>query len=107
MTTFYVGDLHALSGNIGAYSAGYGIRIREGSNCKMGLTTLVAGTVTVNTTAVGANSRIMLTIQTASGSVGSVYVNNRTAGSSFVIKSTNAADTSTVAWVILDPAVDI
>lgn len=70
------------------------------------MTTLVAGTVTVATTKVTANSRIQLTTQ----SLGTVTVpmpiavTARTAGTSFVITSSDATDTSVVAWMIVEPA---
>ncbi|MFM9464852.1 glycosyl hydrolase family 28-related protein [Streptomyces scabiei] len=75
-----------------------------GTAARMGTATLAAGTVTVNTTAIAAASVVQLTIQTPGGTVGSVYVNARTAGTSFVVKSTSASDTSTVGWRILDPS---
>ncbi|MFF3190565.1 glycosyl hydrolase family 28-related protein [Streptomyces misionensis] len=75
-----------------------------GTAARMGTATLVGGTVTVNTTAIAAASVVQLTIQTPGGTVGSVYVNARTPGTSFVIKSTSASDTSTVGWRIVDPA---
>ncbi|MFG3014312.1 hypothetical protein ACGFZB_28615 [Streptomyces cinerochromogenes] len=84
--------------------AGKGLQVAEGTNAKAGVATMSAGQVTVSTTAVTANSRIQLTIQTPGGTVGSVYVNARTPGTSFVIKSTSATDTSTVAWLIVEPA---
>ncbi len=91
-------------GNLLIQTVGTGLRVKEGSNAKMGTATLVAGTVTVNTTAVTANSRIFLTQQTLSGTAGSVYVSARTAGTSFTITSTNAANTAAVAWMIVEPA---
>jgi hypothetical protein len=84
--------------------AGKGLQVAEGTNAKSGVATMVAGQVTVSTTAVTSNSRIQLTIQTPGGTVGSPYVNARTAGTSFVIKSTSASDTSVVAWFIVEPA---
>ncbi|WP_282790910.1 glycosyl hydrolase family 28-related protein [Streptomyces sp. CC224B] len=85
--------------------AGKGLRVKEGSNAKMGTTTLNGTTdVTVSTTAVASNSRIFLTIQALGGTAGAPYVRTRTAGTSFTIRSTNASDTSTVAWMIVDPA---
>lgn len=81
-----------------------GVRMKEGSNAKMGTATLVAGEATVSTTAVTANSRILLTGQADGGTPGAHRVSTRTAGTSFTIKSTEAADTSTVAWVIFEPA---
>ncbi|HEY8985452.1 MAG TPA: glycosyl hydrolase family 28-related protein [Streptomyces sp.] len=75
-----------------------------GAAARMGTATLAAGTVTVTTSAITAASVVQLTIQTPGGTVGSVYVNARTAGTSFVIKSTSSTDTSTVGWRILDPS---
>lgn len=85
-------------------TAGRGIYVKEGANAKMGVATLVAGTVVVNTTAVSATSRIMLTHQTAGGVIGAVGVSARTAATSFTITSSSAADTSVIAWLILEPA---
>jgi hypothetical protein len=85
-------------------SIGRGLEIAEGSNAKMGLATLVAGTVTVSTTAVAANSRIFLTAQSTGGTAGALRISARSAGTSFTITSTSGTDTSTVAWHIVGPA---
>ncbi len=85
-------------------AAGKGIRIKEGSNAKMGTATLAGGTATVITTAVTATSRIFLTVQAAGGTQGFLRINTRTAGVSFVITSTSGSETSTVAWLIVEPA---
>lgn len=95
---------HTVAGNVKAKTVGKGFYIAEGSNAKMGTATLVAGTVTVNTTAVSANSRILLTINNPGGTPGAVYVSARTAGTSFTITSTSGADTSDVVWAIFEPA---
>ncbi|MBL1107976.1 right-handed parallel beta-helix repeat-containing protein [Streptomyces sp. 5-8] len=84
--------------------AGRSVVPSGGTAARMGTAVLAAGTVTVNTTAVTATSVIVLTIQTPGGTVGAPYVNARTAGTSFTIKSTSASDTSTVGWRILDPS---
>lgn len=88
--------------NIG--SAGGGVAIAEGANARMGVATLVAGTVTVANTSVTANTRIFLTSQADGGTPGWLRVSARTAATSFTILSSNAADTSTVAWVMYEPA---
>lgn len=98
-----IGDLSVNSLSI--TTVGKTVGIKEGTNAKMGTATLAAGTVTVSTTAVAANSRIMLTPQ----SLGTILrptgvgVTARTVGTSFVITSMDSTDTSTIAWVILDP----
>ena len=80
------------------------ISIVDGANAYMGTATLVGGTVTVSTNKVTANSRIFLTRQGEGGTVGDPCVTTKTAGTSFVIKSSSASDTSTVAWLIINPA---
>jgi hypothetical protein len=97
-------NVSVVAGNLAVSTAGKGLQIKEGSNAKMGTATLVAGTVTVNTTAVTANSRIFLTHQNNSGTVGFVTVSARTAATSFTILSSNAADTSSIAWMLVEPA---
>lgn len=87
-------------------SAGGTLQIKEGANASSGAATLVAGTVTVNTTKVTANSRIQLTPQTL-GTVTSpktVGVTARVAATSFTITSADPTDTSVIAWHIIEPA---
>lgn len=84
-------------------TAGRGIQIAEGSNARMGTATLVAGTVTVANTSVTANSRIFLTSQVDGGTPGFLRVSARTAGVNFTITSGSGTDTSTVAYLIVEP----
>lgn len=94
-----------VNGNIAVTAIGSGLRVKEGTNAKMGTAVLVAGAVVVNTTAVTANSRIFLTSNVDGGTPASaVRVSARTAGTSFTITSPNALDTSTVAWIIFEPS---
>lgn len=46
----------------------------------------------------------MLTHQNNSGTVGSVSVSARVVNTSFTITSTSGTDTSTIGWVIIEPA---
>lgn len=86
-------------------TAGDGLYVKEGSNATMGTATLSAGTVTVNTTKVTANSRIFLTVNGGTlTNVGTVYISARSAGTSFTISSVNVLDASDVAWIIIEPA---
>jgi hypothetical protein len=91
-------------GSIGTNTAGFGVTVKEGTNAKMGLATLVAGAVTVATTAVTANSRIFLTAQNGTTNSGYLSVSARTAGTSFAIASSNAADVRQIAWIIFEPS---
>jgi hypothetical protein len=90
-------------GNIIAGIEGKGLQVKEGSNARMGTATLSSGTVTVSNTSITANTRVFLTLQNCSG-CGNVYLGTVTAGASFVIKSTNVSDASTVAWILAEPA---
>ena len=83
--------------------AGKGLRVKEGSNACMGTATLVAGEVTVATTAVTANSRIFLSTQTEGGTPGFLGVSARVAGTSFTVTGV-ATDTSVIAWMLVEPA---
>jgi hypothetical protein len=86
-------------------TAGNGLYVKEGTNATMGTATLASGTATVSTTKVTANSRIFLTIQGGTlTNVGFLYVSARTAGTSFVVTSSNASDAATIAWLIVEPA---
>ena len=77
--------------------------IQEGTNAAMGVSTLVAGTVTVSNTLVTANSRIFITAQADGGTPGSLRVSSRSVGTNFIITSSEGADTSIVAWEIKEP----
>lgn len=90
---------------IGGIGSDNGFSVKTGTNRTAGLATLVAGTVTVSTTKVTANSMIFLTRQTISGTIGtSVDITARTPGTSFTITSNGSVlDTSAVAWQIIEP----
>lgn len=85
-------------------TAGRGLNIAEGANARMGTATLAAGVATVATTAVTANSRIFVTSQVDGGTPGFLRVSARNAGADFTITSDSGTDTSTVAWLIVEPA---
>lgn len=103
-TAAFEQDITSYGGDLIANLAGKGLRVKEGTNARMGTATLAAGTVTVSTTAVTANSRIFLTHQTPGAAPGALRVDSRTAGTSFVVKSANAGDTGTFAWMIVEPS---
>ncbi len=102
----WTSTLVTVTGNVSLGTAGNKLLVKEGTNASMGVATLVAGTVVVNTTLVTANSRIFLTVQ-ALGTVAvatPVAVTARTAGTSFTITSSAITDTSIIAWMIVEPA---
>ncbi|MFI9200164.1 hypothetical protein [Streptomyces sp. NPDC053048] len=97
------GDFASL-GDVTISTAGKGLKVKEGANSTMGTATLVTGAATVATTKVTATSRIFLTSQADGGTPGFLRVSTRSAGTSFTITSSSALDTSTVAWLIVEPA---
>lgn len=93
-----------VSGNFGLQTVGTGFRVKEGSNAKQGTAVLTTGTATVANTSVTANSRIFLTSQADAGTPGFLRVSARNPGVSFTITSSSAEDTSSVAYIIFEPA---
>lgn len=100
--TSTTGNITSTAGDVIISTAGKGLQIKGGSNAKIGTSVLVGGTVTVSTIAVTANSVVFLTVQVAGGTTGNLSIGTVTAGTSFVINSTSAIDTSTVGWVIIE-----
>lgn len=98
------GNLTAQAGNIIAATIGNGLKIAEGSNAKQGIAVLSAGSVVVGNTSITANSRIFIAGNADGGAPGWLRISARSAGTSFTITSSSATDTSSVAWIILDPA---
>jgi hypothetical protein len=88
------GDLTVTSGDLVAATAGKGLKIKEGSNARMGTLTLTGVTpVVVATTAVTATSRIFLTTQDPNGGTPAFcYVSTRTAATSFSVVDRGVAD---------------
>lgn len=80
-----------------------GLKIVEGTNGAMGTAVLVGGSKVVANTRVTANSRIFLTSNVDGGTPGWLRVSARTAGTSFTITSSSGTDTSTVAYMIVEP----
>lgn len=90
------GAITATNGNLVLGTAGNKLSIATGANASVGTATLAGGTATVNTTAVTANSIILLTRQsigaTGAAALGHLTVGTVTAGTSFVINAVQAAD---------------
>lgn len=76
----------------------FGNRISTGA--WQGQAVLVAGTVTVNTAEVQATENIVLNRVLAGGALGHLSIGAITIGTSFVINSSSATDTSTIFWEI-------
>lgn len=82
---------------------GRGLQIAEGTNARMGVATLVGGTKTVANTTVTGSTRIFLSVQSAGGTQGFLRISSVSIGTNFTITSTSGADTSQVAWLLVEP----
>ncbi len=68
----------------------------------IGTSTLIGGTITVNTKAVTAASKIFTTVTKPGGAQGFLSVPTISSGEFFIINSTSATETSTVNWWIIN-----
>lgn len=86
--------------NLKLDTANTGLFLKEGTNCCMGVSTLVGGTIVVNTTMAVTGVRIFLSRFTNGGTLGTLSY-TITTGTSFTINSSNILDTSVVNWLII------
>lgn len=97
-------EIEVGSADLNVETVGRGMRVKEGSNAKQGPTgSMTAGSVTVANTSVTANSRIFVCRGAGGTNPGAWYVSAQTAGTSFVVTSTNAADTGNGVFQIFEP----
>jgi len=94
--------LQLTSADLDIATTGNGLRVAEGTNARMGHNNLVAGTVTTTNTSVTANTRIFYSVQTPGGTQGFISV-TRVPGTSITFTSTSNTETSTVAWLLVEP----
>jgi len=79
-------------------------KLSEAANGAMGTISLAGGTAVVNNTSVTAVTRIFLSIMSPNGGTpGFLDTATRTPGTSFTITSTSGADTSIVAYLLIEP----
>lgn len=100
-----LGDIKVTNGHLDLGTAGNKLKIATGSNASTGISeAMTAGTITISTTAVTASSIIFVSRNTTGGTVGSLEAPTASivAGTSFVINSSSASDTSTVNWLIIN-----
>ena len=101
--SFTTAGVASFVGDLVLSTAGKGIQVKEGSNARMGNSTLVGGAVTVSNTSVTANTRIFLSRATTGGTTGDLSY-TKSAATSFTINSSSGTDTSTVDWFLVEPA---
>jgi len=94
--------LQILTADLDIATAGRGLQIAEGANARMGTGTMAAGTVTIANTSVTANTRVFITMRTHGANSGFVSV-AVTAGVSFTVSSSNAADANSFNWLLIEP----
>ena len=88
-------------GNVKITALGKGLSVQEGANAKQGIATLVSGSIAVPNTSVTASSRIFVSNNGASGTVGALSV-AITASVGFTVTSTSGTDNSVIAWEIFE-----
>lgn len=105
------GVVSVTTGDLAVVTVGKGLKVKEGTNAKMGQAVLNgAGTVSVSTTAVTTNSRIFLSYAdkgtSSTGLSEPLWVSAISNGTSFTIKSgmPGSSNDATVNWLIIDPA---
>lgn len=96
------GQILDVQGNIRIAKLGSTLAVASGTNGCQGQSTLSSGIVTVSTTCTPSTSQgIFLTdAQSSITNVGSVTIATVSAGTSFVVQSTNVLDSSKVNWFI-------
>lgn len=98
----FAGDNITTSGDFVTDTIGKTIKIKSGSNSKAGTVTLSSGAGTISSTAITANSVLVMSLKTASGVItAKPYETAVTAGTSYTIAA-GAGDNSTYNWIIFE-----
>jgi len=99
--TAVTGDLVATNGNLVLVTAGNKIEIATGANASVGTSAaMVAGAVTVATTACSATAKVFYSRETLGGAAGHVSITAQN-GTGFTLTSSSATETSTFNyWII-------
>lgn len=84
------------------FGAGVGLAVDANANAPAGNAVLVAGTKHVSNTNVAVAAVLMLTRKTAGGTIGDLTYTIDGGGGGFTINSSNALDTSTVSYLIIN-----
>lgn len=103
--TINPGNLLDVQGNIRVANIGSTLGIVSGTNACHGTATLSSGTTTVNTTCAPSLAQNIFLTDSGGGvlaNIGALSVGTVTGGTSFVINSANALDSSNVGWIIFN-----
>lgn len=102
--TATLGAITATNGNIVMSTAGNGLQVKSGANARIGVgAVLVGGTLTIANTSV-TNNTVIIPVITALGTVAApkaLYV-TKNAGVGFTVTSSDATDTSTFSWYMVE-----
>jgi hypothetical protein len=90
-------------GSLNIETVGRGLCVKEGSNAKQGVVTLVSGVGVVSNTSITANSRIFFSPQDTN-TTGFLIITSRTTSSGFTITSSVLSDSGVIAYQIFEPA---
>ena len=100
--TATLGNITATNGNLSLATAGNKIVIATGANASVGTSdAMVAGVVTVATTACSATAKIFYSVATAGGTQGNISITAQD-GTGFTLTSDSNTETSTVNWWIIN-----
>ncbi len=87
-------------GNLATDTVGKTLLVKSGTNALSGTVTLTAGAGTISSTAIDANTVIVITLKTVGGTIlGQPYVDTITAGTGCTLAGGGASNTSTYNWV--------
>lgn len=100
-TNFSSGTSGSIVLGVGGTSSASGQFVLSGK--MTGVVELQSGTGVVIFGGVTDSTRILLTIQTPGGTVGTVYVAGRIPGTGFTVSSTSSRDSSVVGWFAIEP----
>ncbi len=92
-----------MSGNLILGTAGNGIQIKEGTNARMGVSTLASGVIQVSNTSVTSATRIFYSRKSVSSiaEMGHLYASLAT-GVGFSINSSDNLDSSVINWLLIE-----
>jgi hypothetical protein len=88
-------------GNLIFSTAGNGVQIKEGTNARMGRSTLASGQKIVSNNSITSNTRFILTHSSTFGTLGHLYISSQNS-IYFIIKSSSTSDESVVDWILVE-----
>jgi hypothetical protein len=91
----------SIIGNLIFSTAGNGVQIKEGTNARMGRSTLASGQKIVSNNTITSNTRFILSHSSTFGTLGHLYISSQNS-IYFIIKSSSATDESVVDWILIE-----